>query len=118
MVSTTSQVFLGMTLGCARCHNHKFEPLTAKDYYSMVAIFNGLQRPKKGRSELDLPIGTASQVRARTSGTGRSERWRKRTTMSASRSAGSASRLCAGDQRLTPGYYFDEPIRKRLRPIC
>jgi hypothetical protein len=64
MVSTTSQTFLGMTLGCARCHNHKFEPLTARDYYSMVAIFNGLERPRKGRTELDLPIGSPRQVAA------------------------------------------------------
>jgi hypothetical protein len=64
VVSTTSQVFLGLTLGCARCHNHKFEPLTARDYYSMVALFNGLQRPRKGRTELDLPAGTWSEVDA------------------------------------------------------
>ncbi len=64
MVSTTSQAFLGLTLGCARCHNHKFEPLTARDYYSMVAIFNGLKRPRKGRKELDLPIGQREQVSA------------------------------------------------------
>ncbi len=64
IVSTTSQVFLGLTLGCARCHNHKFEPLTARDYYSMVAIFNGLQRPRKGRTELDLPAGTWQEVAA------------------------------------------------------
>ena len=56
VVSTTSQAFLGLTLGCARCHNHKFDPLTARDYYSMVAIFNGLQRPRNGRTELDLPL--------------------------------------------------------------
>ncbi len=48
--STTSQAFLGLTLGCARCHNHKFEALTARDYYSMVAIFNGLERPRKEAS--------------------------------------------------------------------
>jgi hypothetical protein len=64
VVSTTSQVFLGLTLGCARCHNHKFEPLTARDYYSMVALFNGLQRPRKGRTELDLPAGTWPEVDA------------------------------------------------------
>ncbi|HAB12271.1 MAG TPA: hypothetical protein DCE47_11345, partial [Planctomycetaceae bacterium] len=52
MVSTTSQVFLGMTMGCARCHDHKFDPLTAKDYYSMVAVFRGLKREHKGRAEL------------------------------------------------------------------
>jgi hypothetical protein len=62
MVSTTSQVFLGLTLGCARCHNHKFEPLTAHDYYRMVAIFNGLTRPQNGRTELDLPAGTRPQT--------------------------------------------------------
>ena len=62
IVSTTSQVFLGLTLGCARCHNHKFDPLTARDYYSMVAVFNGLQRPRDYRTELDLPIGTPWQL--------------------------------------------------------
>jgi len=55
IVSTTAQVFLGLTLGCARCHNHKFEALTALDYYRMVAIFHGLARPRNGRTELDLP---------------------------------------------------------------
>jgi Protein of unknown function (DUF1553)/Protein of unknown function (DUF1549) len=55
MVATTAQVFLGLTLQCARCHNHKFEPLTMLDYYRMVAVFHGLKRPGNGRSELDLP---------------------------------------------------------------
>ena len=62
IVATTSQVFLGMTLGCARCHNHKFDPLTARDYYSMVAIFNGLLRPQVGRNELDLPVGSRAEL--------------------------------------------------------
>src|SRR5262249_56406305 len=64
MVSTTSQVFLGLTLGCARCHNHKFEPLTSLDYYRMVAVFNPLQRPQFGRFELDLPAGSRVELRA------------------------------------------------------
>jgi mono/diheme cytochrome c family protein len=64
MLSTTSQVFLGLTLGCARCHDHKFEPLTQTDYYRMLAIFNGLQRPRRGRTELDLPIGRHLEVEA------------------------------------------------------
>ena len=57
LVSTTSQVFLGLTLGCARCHNHKFEPLLTKDYYSMVAVFRGLERWRNGRTELPCRWG-------------------------------------------------------------
>src|SRR5262249_13651104 len=48
MVSTTALTFLGLTLGCARCHDHKFEPLTMLDYYRMVAVFNPLKRPVQG----------------------------------------------------------------------
>ncbi|MBM3754917.1 MAG: DUF1553 domain-containing protein [Acidobacteria bacterium] len=62
MISTTSQAVLGLTLGCARCHNHKFEPLTTRDYYSMAAVFNGLQRPRNGRTEVTRPIGTRAEV--------------------------------------------------------
>ena len=64
IVNTTSEVFLGLTLGCARCHNHKFEPMTMHDYYRMVAIFDPLQRPVSGRTELTLPIGSSAQVTA------------------------------------------------------
>jgi hypothetical protein len=38
-VDVTSKAFLGMTLSCARCHNHKFDPILTKDYYSMIGIF-------------------------------------------------------------------------------
>ena len=36
-VDTTSTVFLGLTLGCARCHNHKFDPFTQREFYQMFA---------------------------------------------------------------------------------
>jgi hypothetical protein len=39
LVSTTSMTFMGMTVGCARCHNHKFDPIAQKDYYRMQAVF-------------------------------------------------------------------------------
>ncbi|MCS7025371.1 MAG: PSD1 and planctomycete cytochrome C domain-containing protein [Bryobacteraceae bacterium] len=39
ILSTTTSVFLGMTVGCARCHNHKFDPIPQKDYYRMQAVF-------------------------------------------------------------------------------
>ncbi len=41
-VDTTSTVFMGMTLGCARCHNHKYDPFTQKEYYQLTAYFNSI----------------------------------------------------------------------------
>jgi hypothetical protein len=63
LVNTTSLAFLGLTLSCCRCHDHKFEPLTMHDYYRMVAIFNPLERPRNGRTELDLPVGTRAELK-------------------------------------------------------
>ena len=38
-VDTTARAFMGMTVGCARCHDHKFDPIPTADYYSMAGIF-------------------------------------------------------------------------------
>ena len=43
MVLATGSTFLGMTVGCARCHDHKFDPITQSDYYSMTALLAGVQ---------------------------------------------------------------------------
>jgi len=49
MINTTGTAFLGLTLGCARCHTHKFDPVLQKDYYSLQAVFAGV---KHGEREL------------------------------------------------------------------
>src|SRR6185369_5653619 len=38
-IEVTSKAFLGLTVACARCHNHKFDPIPTKDYYALAGIF-------------------------------------------------------------------------------
>ncbi len=47
-IDTTGKAFLGMTLGCARCHSHKFDPVPQEDYYSLAAIFKSTATFDKG----------------------------------------------------------------------
>ena len=61
-VDTTSTVFLGMTVGCARCHDHKYDPLTQKEYYQLFAFFNSTA--DKALDGNDLVPGPV--IRART----------------------------------------------------
>jgi len=85
----------------------------------MVAIFNGLQRPKKGRSELDLPIGTASQVRAqheRDREIGALEK--ENDDVSEPERRERIAALRRGPKTYPWVTTSTSPIRKRLRPIC
>ena len=42
MITATGTAFLGLTVNCARCHDHKFDPITQKDYYGLQAVFGGV----------------------------------------------------------------------------
>lgn len=55
MVSTTGSAFLGLTVGCARCHNHKFDPIAQLDYYGMKAMFAGVQHGERPLRSADEP---------------------------------------------------------------
>lgn len=46
-IATTAQVWMGLTLGCAQCHTHKFDPITQQEYYEFFAIFNQTQDSDK-----------------------------------------------------------------------
>jgi mono/diheme cytochrome c family protein len=57
-VNTTGTVFLGLTISCCQCHDHKFDPLTQREYYQLFAFFNSCEEPT-----LELP--TPEQLRKR-----------------------------------------------------
>ncbi len=54
-VQTTSMVWLGLTLGCARCHDHKFDPLTQREFYEFLANFNNVPDRGKGFKYVNSP---------------------------------------------------------------
>jgi hypothetical protein len=56
-VDTFSRAFLGLTAACARCHDHKFDPITAKDYYALAGIF-------KNSNVREFPLVDAAVVKA------------------------------------------------------
>ena len=59
MVNATGTTFLGLTLGCARCHNHKFDPVSQNDFYAMTAIFAGVQHA-------DRIVGSKNKLQRKT----------------------------------------------------
>ncbi len=59
MIRATSEAFLGLTVGCARCHNHKFDPILQADYYAMYATFAGVRH---GSREIATPEQRAART--------------------------------------------------------
>jgi Protein of unknown function (DUF1553)/Protein of unknown function (DUF1549)/Planctomycete cytochrome C len=58
-VDTTLQVAMGLTMGCAKCHDHKYDPLTQKDYYRFYAFFNQSEDADKPGEEPIIPAPTS-----------------------------------------------------------
>ena len=62
-VDTTMQVWMGLTMGCAKCHSHKFDPISQHDYYSFMAFFNQSQDADRGDEAPVVPTPTRDQQR-------------------------------------------------------
>ena len=75
-IDTTSKAFMGLTVACARCHDHKFDPILTKDYYSLASIFassenfRNLGRPGAVSYVYDAPLDPVAFARYQ------SHRWR------------------------------------------
>ncbi|MDR3636313.1 MAG: PSD1 and planctomycete cytochrome C domain-containing protein [Isosphaeraceae bacterium] len=55
MIAATGSAFLGLTVNCARCHDHKFDPITQKDYYGLQAVLAGVQHSERDVKAEDTP---------------------------------------------------------------
>ncbi len=69
VLGATATTFLGQTIRCARCHDHKFEPFSQVDYYRLLAVFEPLQRPQvptlpTHKVEFDRMAGRESELAA------------------------------------------------------
>ena len=56
MVSATGSAFLGLTIGCARCHDHKIDPITAEEYYRLTAVFFSQVKVEPRASDRKIPL--------------------------------------------------------------
>ncbi len=72
MINTTGTAFMGLTLGCARCHGHKFDPVSQKDYYALQAVFAGVEHadrplplPEERKAEIALLDKRVAELKAR-----------------------------------------------------
>src|SRR5262249_54741716 len=61
-IATTGQVWMGLTVGCAQCHTHKFDPITQKDYYRLFAVFNQTEDNDQGDDSPLMPLPTEEDL--------------------------------------------------------
>lgn len=114
ILTTTSQAFMGLTLNCARCHDHKIDPLTQKDYYSMVALLRDVtsyanRGDQTSNNQLDLSAEIGKQYEQLQSERKETEKQLRQIEQAA------IVKMEASDQRATEGDGRKKVLREKLR---
>ncbi len=113
LVTTTSQGFLGLTLNCARCHDHKIDPLLQKDYYAMVAFLRditpyGARNDLTTNNQVDLdPINGSKHLHLK-------ERQQAIEKKMVQLERLAIQKMSAEDQRETEGWNRDRVLKEKL----
>ena len=122
IVTTTGQVFLGLTVDCARCHNHKIDPIGQRDYYRLLSFFNNIAPYKNGgpsdEAELFADASerqthqerVAALERQRSEAAARVKEFESRIEMELAREAASRG----GAAKAEAGSYTDDAARRAL----
>ena len=115
LVRTTSEGVLGLTVGCARCHDHKLDPIPQDDYYKLVAVFRdvtpyGTRGDQTGNNQADVtPPEVAEAHRALDA---EFARWNERKTEIEQRGI---VQMSAPDQRATEGGDRERVLKRELK---
>lgn len=116
-IDTTGRAFLGLTFGCARCHNHKFDPVSQADYYAMVGIFKStytMESLKTIAKWHENPIATTADQTAHSQHLAQIESKKKEI---ADLVAATTATLAGGADAATAEKQFPEDVRNKLTEL-
>jgi mono/diheme cytochrome c family protein len=117
ILTTTSKAFLGLTINCARCHDHKIDPIPQTDYYGMLAFFAdvtsyGTREDQSGNNQWDL---TSPELTAERSELKRRERTTRKLKTSLEEAG--IKRMSAADQRRSETHERGDLLEEKLASV-